>query len=324
MHGIIILGDRGTCYPLDTSTSKSLFPVLGKPMLFWYIEALADNISSWSILGTDENVTKNVLKKLIEHYPKKTFQENISKESDTFILFADQWLHPSDLFTLASQNSSSVLVSTKPRKDIDGAILLDRDLPSLYIKNNDNIDAKVFPLGAISLKGAHLKEIPINKDELYSLLFQERKNLDITTANEKTFALIEPWEFLDLQKELLVKADVKYKVPELEKIPSSTFISSNVSIGKDVTIGENVEIMDAIIADGCKIGDNVRIHGSVLSQNTHVADDTIIDGGYIDHVHMHDKDGNHAHKDPTFFGIFTAPDTNVEGFYLEPTYVTKD
>lgn len=322
MNGVIILGDLNTCYPLDTITSKSLFPVLGKPMLFWYIEALSDNISTWTILGLDEKVTKNVLKTLKDHYVKKTFTETIPKESDVFILFADQWLHPSDLNTLVSQNSSSVLVSLKPREDSNGAILLERDLPVSYSRIGTG--NKVFPLGAITLKGTHLKEIPTEKDTLYTLLFQEVKNLDIITANEKSFALNEPWEFLDLQKELLVKADVKYKVPELEKIPSSTFISSNVSIGKDVTIGENVEIMDTIIADCCKIGDNVRIHGSVLSKNTHVAEDTIVDGGYIDHVHMHDQNGNHVHKDPTFFGIFTAEDTNVEGFYLEPTFITKE
>jgi len=281
---ILAAGESSRFWPFN-SNHKSLFRIMGKPIILYTIEGLINaGINKITIVQGPSKDIKNTL----NNYPKynkyiKYVIQNDPKGMGDALVAAKELLTEQFLLILAERVDSEEIVKKlnfQIKTSKDAAILVGAttDETSLFgilkLENNKVIDivekpkkgkepSNVKALGIYALTPAFLDIYKETKRHQYDFeealsIYIKKYEIKLMLWDQVSPSLKYPWHLFDIRNYLFGKY-IKESTGKNAKISASAEI-----IGK-VSIGDNVSIMEkAVIKGPCYIGDNVFVGNNAI------------------------------------------------------------
>ena len=288
IKGIILAaGKSSRMYPLSNRVHKSLIFLMGKPILFYTVEALRN-------AGIKDLVIVINPKSLIDKYfgNGKKFGVNIQyviqekpEGAGKAVLLAEKYIRGDFLLLNASHVDVSGFI-----KDLVQAKSADKKAVLLVKKRNDTWNQGVLELRNKKVNGIVEKpkkgEEPSNLCVVGIYLFQKdfletikqtpkehyqlekaiskyakENNIQVVETKKDTVTLKYPWDILDVKNYLLKKI--------------------GKSIGKKAKVAKSAEIIgDVIVEDGAKIMEGARIKGPCyVGKNAVIGNNALVRNG---------------------------------------------
>uniref|UniRef100_A0A7J3ZJI5 Nucleotidyl transferase n=1 Tax=Fervidicoccus fontis TaxID=683846 RepID=A0A7J3ZJI5_9CREN len=305
---LLAAGKGERLWPLTTTRPKPALPVLGKPLLLWHLEALAE-------AGINEAI-------IVVHYKAEEIRSLVSNyEFRAKFVFQNELLGTGDAVRHAIEGEQAdrtiaIYSDVFIEKDLLKQMLrkgLSRDLIAGAIVDD------ISSFGAMEVKNGVLREIKekpqtkrsglvfagvlsVDSQELYKALMETRLSprgeYELTDAINKIAGKLEievvelpsnywadvgtPWDYLKLNRNLLVR--------ECEKrglVPDDCIL-----LGKNVTIKEPVALEPPLyIGDNAVIGPFASLRGPVIvcrdskiGFSSQVKGSVILEGAKIPHL----------------------------------------
>lgn len=347
MKAVILAAGKSTrTYPLTIHTPKPLLKVLGKELISYTIEGNMEMISQWYIVvGHGADLVKEYLSlrfpTLLIHYIDQTQVEGTGAalellrselQDEAFLVFnGDDIYFPEDVKALVESPFRYALLASEvddPSRfgvlKTEGDMLLDLiEKPKELISNV--VNAGVYKLHSdifsYTLTRSERGEYEIV--EYITLLLRAGKEVGIHRVQGFWLPISFPWDVLSAQRILLERGDVRNIIPTDAEVHATAYMGQNVVLGSACSVGENVELENVCVGDRVVIGDNVRLSGCVLGDDVEVKSDVVADGSECVSCMLPIGGKELREVTPTYKGIFVEPGSVVEGFYLEPTFITK-
>ena len=307
---ILAAGESSRFWPFDYQ-HKSLFKIMGRPLIWYTIENLRKNGINDIIIvqGTNRDVEKELkghkvkakIKYIVQSKPKGTgnalYQtRKIIKEN--FIVLGPHKIDLDSYFPLLFKKFKRnprkiVLLGGKTTQPWNFGILKFKGKKVLRIEENppkgkesSNIkatEAYIFPPNFFD----YYQRVPKEEENLINAinLFIKEKGAELVLLKEEAISLKYPWELLNANEYLLkkIKTELKGKIEKNCKISghliigrgsllkSGTYTKGSVYIGKNCQIGPN-----CYIRGFTSIGDNCRIGNGVEIKNSIIGDNSNI------------------------------------------------
>lgn len=308
---ILAAGQSSRFWPFNKRQHKSLFPIMGHPLIWHTIESLFRNgikdivIVQKSCRDIEKALKKQKnkanLKYVIQEKQKGTgnalFQAN-KKIREPFLVLFPYRIDIGDYFPLLLKKfrrnpKKVILLGAKTNRPWDFGILEFSGKKVLGIKENpakgkepSNIRSTgtfIFPSNFFD----YYKKVVEREESLIdaiNLLIKE-EGAEAVFLKGDTFSLKYPWDVLEANEYLLknIKTELKGKIEKNCKISgplsvgkdsllkSGTYIKGPVYIGKNCQIGPN-----CYIRGFTSIGDNCRIGNGVEIKNSIIGDNSSI------------------------------------------------
>ena len=315
---ILAAGESSRFWPLNLK-NKSLFKIMGKPLIWWTIKSLKNaGIKDIIIIQSPDKNIENELKNykfsncdikyVIQKKPlgmgnalwqakdllkgkflvlnaevvdiDEIIQNNNLKSK--IVLFGQKTKTP-ELFGIMRLNKNRVLeIIEKPKKGkepSDIKVVGVYLLDQEFFKNYQNIKKHQYDF----------------EDTLSSLM--KKNNIGLIILNkceDNTPFLKYPWHLFNVEKYLFDKF-LKTKIEKTAKIAKSAVIKGKVYIGKNVKIFEN-----AVIKGPCYIGDNCIIGNNSLIREYSNLENNILTGANVEITRSIFQENVHTHSG--FFG----------------------
>lgn len=293
---ILAAGKSLRFWPLN-SNHKSLFKIMGKPLIFYLVRDLQR-------LGIKEviivqNLEKNIEKELAPFCFKNlkfVTQKKLLGTGDAllrtekfiknhFLLMNAERLDAQEHIKeiLIKTKKSDLIILTAPTKmphlfgilKVDGDKVLDiveKPKASEAPSNLKNIGFYFLPQELFT----YLKKMPAKPYSLIQAiaLYAKKKEVKMALAKKPTLFLKFPWDLFRYERYLFDRF--------LEnKIAASAKISKQAKIENKVQIGKNVKIYNSIISGPCYIGDNTIIDNhSILGEYSNLENNVLI-GSFV-------------------------------------------
>lgn len=294
---ILAAGESSRFWPFN-ATHKSLFKIMGKPIILYTIQGLINAGVNKIIIIQCPN---REIEQELENYPKydryiKYVEQNEPKGMGDALFRAKELLTEQFLLVLAQRADCGEIV-----KKLDSQINVLRsktilvgaatDTPSLFgilkLENDKVVDiiekpkkgeetSKIKALGIYVLKPdffAIYKETKKHQYDFEEALSAYMKKYDVGLMlwNRESASLKYPWHLFDMRKYLFGKYIKK-------NIGKNAKISASAEIIGDVSIGDNVSVMEkAVIKGPCYIGNNVFVgNNAILRGGVDIEDNCMI------------------------------------------------
>ncbi len=293
---ILAAGQSSRMYPFAADVHKSMINMMGKPILFYTIEALKkDGIIDLIIVVNEKNdVSKYFgngekfgvnIQYVIQSNPNGMgyalllCEENIK---EVFLLLnashVEVDLFAKDMINAKVTNVKAVLLANRKKdsvvqgslkfegKRVEGII----EKPKKGEEPSDMCVVGIYLLGKDFLNA--LKNTPQEHYRLEKAIsdYSKQNNVTFVETSKETVSLKYPWDLLGIENYLL--KNVKSSIGKNVKIAKSAEITG------EVFIGDNVSIMEkAVIKGPAFIGNNVFIgNNAVLRGGVDVEEDAVI------------------------------------------------
>jgi UDP-N-acetylglucosamine diphosphorylase/glucosamine-1-phosphate N-acetyltransferase len=315
---LLAAGESSRFWPLN-SKHKSLFKIMGKPLIWWTIENLKNSgIKDVIIIQSPnkniENELKNYkfsncnIKYVIQKKPKgmgnALWQARNSIKNNFFVMHAhhfdiDEFIKPI-IKKQRETKSKLMLLGKKIDKPWEyGVVGFDSKIKDRVIKLIEKPKQGKEP-SDIGLKGIYL--LPKDFFEYYKKvkkcqydfedtlqLYMKDNNVRMIITQKEVPSLKFPWESINATKQLFDKF-LKREIDKTAKIAKSAVIKGKVHIGENTKIFEN-----AVIKGPCYIGDNCVIgNNALIREYTNIGDNALIGANaeiarciFQDDVHIH-------------------------------------
>ena len=299
MKAVILAAGKGTrLYPLTIDTPKILLPLLGRPLIEWFIEILegyveeiifvvGDNEYSRRIESYVKSSINKVNIKLSFVYQKEQLgtghalqcAKDLVGASERFILlYGDDLYARADLENLLKHDYAILgkqVVDPEKwgilQKDGSGNLLEIVEKPEKYVGDVANIgmyllDSKVFEL---------FKEVEMSPRGEYEVtdtvsLFAKRQKVKVLSVERYWLPLGYPWMILDAQEKLI--GEYGYKFESLVDSHSILLNDSNLEEFVD-----KLSELDIHIDNGVTIHGNLIVRrGSIIKSGSYFEGDIII------------------------------------------------
>ena len=297
---ILAAGSCSRFWPLGNE-HKSLIKIMGKPLIWYVIQALKRARIEEIIIVQRE--TRDIEKEL-EQYNisglKYTTQGKPTGTGDAIL--TTEKLIKDHFFVLNAERLDieyyvqPVLDKAKEMESQQGVVLVagKTDTPWIFgileVKKDKVIsliekpesgkepsDLKIVGIYFLPKEFfSYLKRVPSNPYSLEDalLLYAKEKDERVVMVNCDTLALKHPWHIFDSNK-FLMNRFLKRKISKKAEIDKSAKIEGDVFIGDNVKVFEN-----AVIKGPCYIGDNCIIgNNSLIREYTNLEKDVLIGAG---------------------------------------------
>lgn len=316
---ILAAGECSRFWPLN-QTHKSLFKIMGKPLICYLIEGLiSSGVKDLVVVQGRQGDVSAALKNY--RYPKAKINYVLQKKpagTGDAILTAGNLIRDNFLVLNAERvDCQSYLgkIIAKSKKIKDSALLLagptktphlfgilklkddkvvnliEKPKPGKELSNLKVVGIYLFPKKFFS----YLKKIPTHPYSLEEAisLFANKGDIRIVKSNEETFSLKFPWDLFEI-RDFLMAQRLKSKIAKSAKI-------SKAIVGHDVHIGENVRILEnAVIKGPCYIGDNCVIGNHALVREYSDLEEGVLIGSHAEVARSIFQDRTSCHSG--FFG----------------------
>ncbi len=281
---ILSAGASSRFWPIN-GHHKSLFEIMGKPLIWWVIYGLKKRGIEEVIIvqGPDKKIEKELskfktgarIKYIVQPSPLGTGDAILRTEK----LLKDQFFVVNAERVDADTHIEPVLEKFRKEKTKLILVVGKTNTPWLYgilkIKKDKVIDLVEKPkpgkepsnlkiVGTYFLPKeflTYLKKVPVHMYSLEEalLVYTQKKEAKIVKVNHDTFSLKYPWHLFEIRNYLFDRF-LKRKISESAKIAKDVIIDGKVYIGKNTKIYEGAIIKGpCYIGDGCVIGNNALV-----------------------------------------------------------------
>lgn len=294
-------GECSRFWPLN-QTHKSLFKIMGKPLICYLIEGLIS--SGVKDLVIVQSPTGDIAAALKNYsYPKAKInyvsQKNPRGTGDAILtaenLIKDNFLvlnpervdcqnYLNKIIIKSKKIKDSALLLAGPTKtphlfgilklkDDKVVSLIEKPKPGKELSNLKIVGIYLFPKKFFP----YLKKIPTHPYSLEEaiFLFANKEDVRIVKSNEETFSLKFPWDLFEI-RDFLMAQRLKSKIAKSAKI-SKAIVEGKVQIGENVRILEN-----AVIKGPCYIGDNCVIGNHALVREHSDLEEGVLIGAHAE------------------------------------------
>ena len=314
---ILAAGESLRFWPLN-SKNKSLFKIMGKPLIWWTIKSLKKiGIKNIIIIQCPDKNIENELKnyKFLNCNIKYVIQKKSfgmgnalwqarSLLKNSFLVLDVTRVDIGEIIQNNNLKSKIVLFGQKTKTpELFGMIRLDKNKVLEIIekpkKGEEPSEIKI--VGVYILEPNFFKIYKKVKKHQYDFedalsLYAKENNIkaQILDENKNAPPLKYAWHLFNVEKYLFDKF-LKTKIEKTAKIAKSAVIEGKVYIGKNVKIFEN-----AVIKGPCHIGDNCVVgNNSLIREYSNLENDTLI-GANAEIARCVFQENVHAHSG--FFG----------------------
>lgn len=298
---ILAAGECSRFWPLN-QTHKSLFKIMGKPLICYLIEGLiSSGVKDLIIVQGRQGDVSAALKNY--RYPKAKINYVLQKKptgTGDAILTAENLIRDNFLVLNAERvdcqnylgkiiakskkikNSALLLAGPTKTPNLFGILklrgdkvisLIEKPKPGKEPSNLKAVGIYLFPKRFLS----YLKKIPTHPYSLEEAisLFAGKEEVKTIKSNEETFSLKFPWDLFKIRN-FLMDRYLKSKIAKSAKI-------NKAAIGHNVQIGENVRVLEnAVIKGPCYIGDNCVIGNHVLVREYSDLEEGVLIGSHAE------------------------------------------
>jgi len=311
---ILAAGESSRFWPLNHG-HKSLFRIMGKPLILYLIEGLREMGLGEIIIV--QNAKKNIEKGLKEYNLQNVryvIQSEARGSGDAilltkelikgqfFVLNAERVDAIDHIKTILEKRDQGLTLLAGPTKTpwLFGILKVDKDKVLEVIekpeKGSEPSNLKVvgtyfFPKEFLS----YLERVPVGHYSLEDALslYAREKEVKMAFVSEETFALKFPWNLFEFRKYLFDKY-LENKIEETAEIAKNVIIKDKVYIGNNVKIFEN-----AVIKGPCYIGDNCIIGNNALIRDYTNLENNVLIGANAEVARSIFQQDVHTH-----FGFF--------------------
>ncbi|MBI1729721.1 NTP transferase domain-containing protein [Candidatus Acetothermia bacterium] len=297
---LLAAGESSRFWPLSEGKHKSLFYLMGKPLIQWTLEGLERvGIDEVVIIQSSSCLVEKTLKAfqtrlnlsyVVQEEPKGMGDALLSAKKvlrDSFFLLhahqftADQWL--TAMMEKQNKTSSKLILSgqptNQPRKY--GMLKLENERVVGIVEKPSSEDAPsdIRALGIYLLTKKLVRILEKSQEHPYAFEdalngFMAHQDVRVVIQDVQSISLKYPWDLFDAIR-ILMKRHLK---PYCAR---SAQISPLAHIEGDVFIGENAKIFEyAVIKGPCYIGD-----GCVIGTHSLVRDHTDVESGAVIGAH---------------------------------------
>lgn len=297
---ILAAGESSRFWPLN-SKHKSLFKIMGKPLVWYTIQNLKK-------AGVDDIIVvqgskKEIEKELKDYQVKARFvvqkrpvgTGDAIHQAKKFIkgsflvvgphkLDLDKYL-PALLEKSKKDPKGVVLTCVKTANPWDYGVLKLKNGKVAGIVENppkgqeaSNIKATetyVLPPDFLDF----YEKLPLKEDNLIATINSiiKKRGADFVLLKEDSVSLKYPWHLLNLSRIFFSSKYFKKSVAPTAKISKNVIINGDVFIGKNVTIASNT-----VINGPCYIGDNSRIAANNVLRGPVILEDNVMTGAFCE------------------------------------------
>ena len=312
---ILAAGESSRFWPLN-SKHKSLFKIMGKPLILYLIESLKElGIKEIIIIQGSRKDVENELKDyeldnvkyVVQPEPNGTGEAILLAkqliQGEFFVLNAERIDVADHIKTILSKGNKGLTLLAGPTETpwLFGILKLDQDKvleviekpkPGLEPSNLKVVGTYFLPKDFFS----YLEKVPSSHYSLEEALSLYAKEKDVKEAiiKEETFSLKFPWDLFKYTKYLLDKY-LENKIEDTADISDRAIIKGKVYIGNNVKIYENV-----VIKGPCYIGDNCIIGNNTLIRDYSILEKDVLTGANAEVTRSIFSENTHTHSG--FFG----------------------
>jgi len=299
---ILAAGESTRFWPLN-HRHKSLFKIMGKPLILYLLEGLKRAGLNEAIIvqGPKRDVETELenysflglkIRYAVQKKPTGTGDAILSADKlikDRFFVLnaerADCEFHIRPILEKTNRiKDSAVLLAgptntpwlfgilkVKGEKIVD---LVEKPKPGKEPSNLKVVGTYFFPKKFLS----YLKKIPSHPYSLEKAiaLFAQKEEAKIALFDKKTFALKFPWDLFNI-RDFLFNRFLKSKIEGSANIAKNALIEGNIYIGNNVKIFEN-----AVIKGPCYIGDNCTVGNNSLVRKYVNLEENVLIGGFAE------------------------------------------
>jgi len=322
MEAIILAGGFGTrLRPLTYTRSKSLLPILNKPMIAHIIDTLPKEVNR-IILAV--NYKKDQIEK---YFNENDFNKEIIINNETKPLgtggatkFAEKYLterflvlnsdiicslNIKDMIKFHKKNKAFTTISLWPVENVsefgvvdikdDGKIIGFVEKPKPEDAPSEFINAGAYCLEPEILDYIKTNHLVSMEKEIFPRIIKDTDRFFGYEIKGYWMDIGRISSYINIHKFLMEKNKIDYfqgKNCKIKGILKDSCIGNNVFIGKnskihstivydDVIIGENVFLSNCVIGEKCKIGNSSNIVNSVLGDNEILNEQTTLDNKIV-------------------------------------------
>jgi bifunctional UDP-N-acetylglucosamine pyrophosphorylase/glucosamine-1-phosphate N-acetyltransferase len=282
---ILAAGESSRFWPLNPR-HKSLFKIMGKPLIWYLIEGLKERgIKELIIIQSPKkdieselenySLKNSKIKYLIQKKPTGTgdailVAEKLIKDH-FFVLNAERvdcrdYIKPILEKSKKTKGKAVLLAGPTKTPSLFGILklgddkvidLVEKPKPGKEPSRLKVVGIYFFPKKFLS----YLKKIPSHPYSLEKaiLIFAKKEDLRVVLTNKETFALKFPWDLFKIRN-FLMERFLESKIENSAKIGKRVLIEGKVYIGKNTKIFEGASIKGpSYIGENCIIGNNALI-----------------------------------------------------------------
>ena len=313
---ILAAGESSRFWPLNTK-HKTLFKIMGKPLLYYTIEGLVKNgIKDIVIIqGRNREIEEEINKFTLKGIDIKYVIQDEPKGMGNALLCAKEYLE--DRFLVLNAERIDVgkyikLITNEQKEAKSKMVILgaETDNPQLY--------------GILSLEGDKIKGLvekpekgkePSNikavgiyllskdffdyyekiEESMYSFeeainQYVKENDSRVAMAKEEPLPLKYPWHLFAVEKYLMDNY-LQKKISKTAQVAKSAVIEGNVFIGENVKVFEN-----AVIKGPCYIGDNSTIGNNAIIRDYVDLEEGALVGANMEVARSIFEEGVHVHS----------------------------
>lgn len=294
---ILAAGESSRFWPFN-ATHKSLFKIMGKPIILYTIQGLINAGVNKIIIIQGPN---REIEQELKNYPKysrniKYVSQNEPKGMGDALFRAKELLTEQFLLILAERvDCEEIVKKLSPKINVSKTVAIlvgaTTDTPSLFgilkLENNKAVGIVEKPkkgegpstikvLGIYVLTQAFFDVYKETRKHQYNFeealsAYMKKYDVGLMLWNRESASLKYPWHIFDIRKYLFNK----YLKSNIGK---NTNIAKSAEIIGDVVIGDNVSVMEkAVIKGPCYIGNNVFVgNNAILRGGVDIEDNCMI------------------------------------------------
>jgi len=303
---ILAAGESSRFWPFNQK-HKSLFKLMGKPLIYYLIEGLKN--SGIKEIIVVQSPKRDVEAEMENHSSKVSIQYVIQKKplgtgdaileaapliKNQFLLLNAERIDCPDILEKIKKEKSKAILFSAPTQTpwlfgnlkIKGNKLLDiveKPKKGKEFSNFKNVGIYFLPKNFLN----YLAKIPPHPHSLIQAFSQyaKKEELKVVKIKKEPLFLKYPWDLFNISEYLFkkIKREIKGKtesncsykglvfVGEKTVIKSGTYIEGPVYIGKNCQIGPNCYIRPfSSIGDNCFIGSGTEVKNSIISDNSKI------------------------------------------------------
>ncbi len=339
-------GKSTRTYPLTLSQPKPLLPILGKPILGYTIEGIGPLVEEMIIIvGYKAEMVEEYVRAQYPDLPVRFVKQEqvngtgsavalLKEELDGpfLVLNGDDMYHPRDIQKLiASTKDHAALVAEVEDPSRFGVFLMEGDRPVKLVEKPAepishlaNINAFKFSPEIFEYALTESARGEYEVVDFVNYLIEKHASLEVIPLDEYWHPVSYPWDILRIQAFFLEQADTKYRVDKTAEVDDTAFIGNNVVIGANCKVGGGVELENVCLFEGVTIEDHARVADSVIAEHVHVKEGVIIDGSSCECASLPIGGKEEMEVDLPYKGVFCESGVEIEGYHLEPRFITKE
>ena len=297
---LLAAGESSRFWPLSEGKHKSLFSLMGKPLIQWTLEALErSGIEEVVVIQSTSRLVEKTLKDVqsrlklsyvLQNEPMGMGDALLAAKNllnDSFFLLhahqftADLWL--SAMMDKQNKTRAELVLSgqstTEPWKYGMLNIEKERVIGIVEKPTAENAPSDIRALGIYLLSKKNVNVIENTKDHQYAFEdalngFMANRDVRVVIQDAKSISLKYPWDLFDAVHILMARSLKPFRA-------TSAHVSPLAHVEGDVFIGEKARIYEyAVVKGPCYIGD-----GSVIGTHSLVRDHTDLEAGAVIGAH---------------------------------------